>query len=96
MRDQHGTLKRLKSLQIEVTREADSQYIHDEEGKLLRDSSSDGGFLNSKPDKLDADIIGRIPPRPPALSIGAEPTEEEVTVALRRCVDGRREGGVSK
>ena len=40
-------------------------------------------LLNSKSDKIGPDIVGGIPQRPITLSLGAEPTEEELTVALR-------------
>ena len=35
MGDQHGLFQNIKSVQLEETRKVESQYVRDEEGKLL-------------------------------------------------------------
>ena len=49
-------------------------------------------LLNSKSDKLDPNIVGRIPKRPITLSLGTEPTEDEITVALRPMANAKAVG----
>ena len=45
MGDQHGFFQNIKSVQLGETKKVESQYIRDEEGRLLRDKgvSSRGG-----------------------------------------------------
>ena len=45
MGDQHGFFQNIKSVQLEETKKMESQYIRDEEGRLLRDKgvSARGG-----------------------------------------------------
>ena len=37
MGDQHGLLQNIKSVQLEETKKVESQWVRDEEGRLLRD-----------------------------------------------------------
>ena len=51
-----------------------------------------GALLNSKSDRLDPDIIGGIPQCSIRLSLGAEPTEGGVTVALGSVTNAKAVG----
>ena len=90
-RDQRRTFQCIKSLQIETTRKEGLQYIYDEERRLLRYSGLIFGRwvpffgvpIDSKPEKLDPSIVDGIPKRSITLSLGAEQTKEDITVALR-------------
>ena len=67
MGDQHGFFQNIKSVQLEETKEVESQCVRDEEGRLLRDKGRIRerwvrffrSLLNSKSDILDADITKR-------------------------------------
>ena len=60
--DQRGLFQRLKPLDMEDTRKVSSQYIRDEEGRVLRDpgfvlgrwARFFGTHLNAKSDKLES------------------------------------------
>ena len=97
-RDQRGLFQRLKSLNIEDTQKVSPQYILDQEGIMLRDpglvlgrwAQFFGTLLNSKSDKLRLDIIEGVPPV--AYALGIEPTENEVTRALRSMANAKAIG----
>ena len=84
MGDQHGFFQNIKSVQLEETKKVESQYIRDEEGRLLRDKGRIRerwvrffrSLLNSKSDMIDADIPKRLPQHPVASALGIEATEE--------------------
>ena len=96
-RDQRGLYQRCKFLNIEDTRKVDSQYIRDEEGIMLRDpgivlgrwARFFGTLLNSKSDKLRLDIIGELSQWPITLTLGVEPTENELIEALRSMANAK-------
>ena len=68
MGDQHRFFQNIKSVQLEETKKVESQYVRDEEGRLLRDIGRIcerwvGFFhslLNAKSDILDPDILKRL------------------------------------
>ena len=63
MGDQHGFFQNIKSVQLEKTMEVETQCVHDEKGRLLRDKGRIReswvrffrSLLNSKSDMLDPD-----------------------------------------
>ena len=75
---------------IEDTRKVSSQYIHGEEGGMLRDPRLIlgrlvrffGSLLNAKYGKLGSDIIARLLRRHVKHALGVEPTKNEITTAL--------------
>ena len=70
---------------------ANSQYIRDEEGALLRDPSQIlrrrarffSTLLNAKLDNLNSNMAAEVPQQPMAHALGNEPTAEEFSAALR-------------
>ena len=90
-RNQRKLFQRFKSLKIEDMRKVSSQYIRDEEGIMLRDpglvferwARSFGTLLNSKSDQLRLDILEGLLQWPITYTLGVEPTENELTGALR-------------
>ena len=99
-RDQMGLFQRLKSLSMEDTRKASSQYIRDEGKMMLRDpglilgrwARFFGVLLNANSDKLRPKIVAGLPQRPVTHALGVEPTEIEVTAALRSIANAKTEG----
>ena len=99
-RDQMGLYQRCKFLNIEDTRKVNSQYIHDEEGIMLRDpelvrgrwARFFGTLLNSKSDKLKFDIIEELPQWPITHALGVEPTENELIGALKSMANAKAVG----
>ena len=99
-RDQRGFFQRLKSMEVEETRKVQSQYIRDEDGKLLRDKELISqrwvrffhSLLNAKSEKMVPDIFLGLPQQPTAHDLGVEPTEEEVAVALRAMANSKAAG----
>ena len=97
-RDQRGLFQRFKSLNIEDTRKANSQYIRDDEGMMLRDQglSSEGGRGSSGPfsksDKLRLDIIEGLHQWSITHALGVEPTENELVGALRSMAHAKAVG----
>ena len=96
MEDQHGFFQNIKSVQLEETKKVESQYVRDEEGRLLRDKRRIHerwvkffrSLLNSKSDMLDADIPKRLSQHPVASALGIEPTEEDIATAMKVGQDG--------
>ena len=91
MGDQHGFFQNIKSVQLEETKKVESQCVHDDGGRLLRDKGRIRerwvrffrSLLNSKSDMLDPDIPKRLPQQPVASALGIEPTEEEIATAMK-------------
>ena len=98
-RDQRGLFQRLKPLNIEDTRKVSSQYIRDEEGRILRDPGPlgrgarfFGTLLNAKSDKFRVDIIEGLPQWPVTHALGVEPTENELIGTLRSMANAKAVG----
>ena len=92
MVDQRGFFQNIKSIQLEETKKFESQYVHEEEGRLLRDKESIRerwvrffrSLLNAKSDTLVSDI----PKRPPVASaLGIETTEEEEVATAMKAME---------
>ena len=91
MGDQHEFFQNIKSMQLEETRKVKSQYVRNEEGRLLQDKGLIRekyvwffySLLNEKSDTLGPDIPKRLPQQPVASALGIEPTEEEITTAMK-------------
>ena len=102
-RDQRGLFQRFNSLNIENTRKVSAQYIHDEEGIMLRDPGLVlgrwawffGTLLNSKSDKLRLYIIEGLPQWPITHAFAVEPTYYELIGALKS-MDGKSKGSCDK
>ena len=100
MGDQHGFFQNIKSVQLEETKKVESQYIRDEEGRLLRDKGRIRerwvrffrSRLNSKSVMIDADIPKRLPQYPVVSALGIEPTEEEITTAMKAMANSKAVG----
>ena len=100
MGDQHGFIQNIKSVQREETKKVESQCVRDEEGTPLRDKGRIRerwvrffrSLLNSKSDMLDADIPKRLPQHPVASALGIEPTEEEITTAMKAMANAKAVG----
>ena len=99
-RDQRGFYQRCKFLNIEDTRNVNSQYIRHEKGIMLRDpglvlgrwARFFGTLLNSKFDKLRLDVIEELPQWPITHALGVEPTEIELMGALRSMANAKAVG----
>ena len=80
MEDQHRFFQNIKSVQLEETRKVESQYVRDEEGRLLRDEGRIHerwvrffrSLLNTKYDMLDPDISKRLPQQPVVSALGID------------------------
>ena len=78
-------------MEVEETRKVHSQYIRDEEGRLLRGKELISqrwaryfrSLLNSESDGLDPGITMMFPLQPAAYDLGVEPTDDDVAVELR-------------
>ena len=100
MGDQHGFFQNINSVQLEETKKVESQCVRDEEGSLSLDKGRIRerwvrffrSLLNSESDMLDADIPKRLPQHPVASALGIEPTEEEVTTAVKEMVNAEAVG----
>ena len=100
MGDQHGFFQNIKSVQLEETKKIESQCVRDEGRRLLRDKGRIRerwvrffrSLLNSKSDMLDSDIPKRLPQQPVASALGIEPTEEEITTAMKAMVNEKTVG----
>ena len=100
MGDRDGFFQNIKSVQLEETKEVESQRIRDEEGILLRDKGCIRerwvrffrSLLNSKSDMIDADIPKRLPQHPVASALGIEPTEEEMATAMKAMANAKAVG----
>ena len=84
-RDQRGLFQRFKGVNTEDTRKVSSQYIRDEEDRMLRDPERVlgrwarffGTPVNAKSDKLRPDIIEGSPQWTVTHALGVEPIENE-------------------
>ena len=100
MEDQHGLFQNIKSVQLEETKKVESQYIRDEEGRLLLDKGRIRerwvrffrSLLNSKSDMIDADIPKKLLQHPVASALGIEPTEEEIATAMKAMANAKAVG----
>ena len=89
--DQHGFFQSIKPVQLEETNKVKPHCVRDEEGRMLRDKGRIRkrwvrffrSLLNAKSDMLDPDIPKRLPQHPGASALGIEPTEEEITTAIK-------------
>ena len=98
--DQHGFFQNIKSVQLEETKKVESQCVHDEEERLLRDKGPIRkrwvrffrSLLNAKSDMLDPDIPKRLPQHPVASALGIEPTEEEIATAIKAMANAKAVG----
>ena len=100
MGDQHGFFQNIKSVQLEETKKVESQCVHDERGRLLRDKGCIRerwvrffrSLLNSKSDMLDPDIPKRLRQQPVASALRIEPTEEEIATAMKAMANAKSVG----
>ena len=100
MGDQHGFFQNIKSVQLEETKEVESQCARDEGRRLLRDKGRIReswvrffrSLLNFKSDMLDPDILKRLPQQPVASALGIEPTEEEIATAMKAMANEKAVG----
>ena len=74
MRDQHGFFQNVKSVQLEETNKAESQYVNDKEGRLLRRV-----YTRETGTILDPVISRRLLQQPVARALGIEPKKEIAT-----------------
>ena len=87
-------------MQLEETKQVESQCVRYEEARLLRDKGRIRerwvrifrSLLNSKSDMLDADIPKRLPQHPVASALGIEPTEEEIATAMKATANAKAVG----
>ena len=97
MGDQHGFFQNIKSVQLKGTKKVESKCVRDEEGRLLSDKGRIRerwarlfrSLLNFKSDMLDPDIPKRLPQHPVASALGVEPTEEEITTAMKATANAK-------
>ena len=98
--DQHKFFQNIKSVQLEETKKVESQCIRDDGGRLLRDKGRIHerwvrffrSLLNAKSDMLDPDIPKRLPQHAVASALGIEPTEEEITTAMKAMANAKAVG----
>ena len=89
--DQFGFCKHLKGMDVEGKRTFNSQYIKDEEGRLLRDNAlirERWGrwfhkLLNTKSPTLDPSIVDELKQWPPFRPLNDVPSRHEVEEAIR-------------
>ena len=99
-RDQRGPFQSFKSMNIEDTRKVSLQYIHDEEGMMLRNpglvlgrwARFFGTLLHSTSDQIRLDIFEGLPQWPITHAPGVEPTEDELIGALRLMASAKAVG----
>ena len=100
MGDQHGFFQIIKSVQLEEIKKVESQCIRDEGGRLLRDKGRIRerwvrffrSLLDAKSDMLDTDIPKRLPQHPVASALRIEPTEEEISTAMKAVANAKAVG----
>ena len=100
MGHQHGFFQNIKSVQLEETKNVESQSIRDEGGRLLRDKGRIRerwvhffhSWLNSKSDVPDPDIPKRLPQQPVASALGIASTEEEIATAMKAMANEKAVG----
>ena len=87
-------------MQLEETKKVESQYVRDEEGRLLRDKGRIRerwvrffrSLLNVKSNMLDPNIPKRLPQHPVASALRIEPTGEEIATAMKAMVNAKAVG----
>ena len=92
--DQFGFCKYLKGMDVEGKRTFDSQYIKDEESRLLRDNALIRErwarwfhkLLNTKSPTLDPSIVDELKQWPPCRPLDDVPSRYEVEEANRKAV----------
>ena len=97
--DQFGFYKHLKGMDVERKRTFNSQYIQDEEGRLLRDSALIRErwvrwfhkLLGTKPPTLDPSIVDELKQWPPCRPLDDVPSRYEVEEA-KPCVGEPKSG----
>ena len=90
----------MKSLNKEDTRKFSSQYIRDEDSRMLRDPGLVlrmwawffSTVLKAKSYKLRLDITGELPQWPVTHALGVEPTENALIAALRSMANAKAVG----
>ena len=98
--DQDGFFQNIKSVQLEETKKVESQCVRDVEGRLLRDKGCTRerwvrffrSLLNAKSDVLDPNIPKRLLQHSAASALEIEPTEEEVTPAMKAMANAKAVG----
>ena len=88
--DQFGFYKHLKGMDVEGKMTFNSQYIEDEEGRLLRDNAlirerwvMFHKLLNTKSPTLDPSIVDELKQWPPCRPLDEVPSKYEVEEAIR-------------
>ena len=100
MGHQHGFFQNINSLQLEETKNVESQCVRDEGGRPLHDKGRIHerwvqffrSLLNSKSDMPDPDIPKRLPQQPVASALGIESTEEEIATAMKAMANKKAVG----
>ena len=96
MGDQHGFFQSIKSMQLKETKKVESQCIRDEGERWMHDKGRIRErwlqfirlLLNAKSDMLPM----RLPQHPVTSALGIEPTEEEVTTAVKAMANAKAMG----
>ena len=91
MGDQSTFFQNIKSVKLEETKKVESRCVRDEGEKLLRDKGRIRerwvrffrSLLNAKSNMLDPYMRKRLPQHPVASALGIEPTEEEISTAMK-------------
>ena len=98
--DQLGFYKHLKGMDVEGKRTFNSQYIKDEEGRLLRDNALIcerwvrwfHNLLNAKSPTLDPCIVDELRQWPPCRPLDDVPSKYDVEGAIRTLADRKAVG----
>ena len=103
--DQAGFYKNLKTMNLEGKRDRSSAYVKDENGVLLRDAELIRErwvrwfhtLLNAKSPRLDPNIAEGLDQWPENISLGVQPTMQDLTDVIRSLANGTAVGpdGVS-
>ena len=103
--DQASFYKRIKTMNLERKRDCSSAYVKDEDGILLREVEFIRKrwvrwfhtLLNAKSPRLDPNVEEDLHQWPEKMTLGVQPTRQELTVAIRSSVNGKAVGpdGVS-
>ena len=102
MGDQRGFFQNIniKLVQLEEKNKVESHYVHDEEGRLLRNEGRIRerwlrffrSLLNANLDMLDLDLSERLPQQPVVSALATQPTEEEVATAIKAMANAKAVG----
>ena len=98
--DQFGFYRHLKGMDVEGKRTFNSQYIKDEEGRLLRDNALIRErwvrwiqkLLNTKSPTLDPSIVDELQQGPPCRPLDDVPSRYEVEEAIRTLANRKAVG----